>query len=145
MKLLCSTFLLSILLGSCSINQYTANSVVPENAKEAILDLSANVDQRTDPFRIKHMEQVGDFILIDVSYSGGCEMHVFDLISNGQFTATYPTELETILVHYANGDKCRSIVDERIYFDLRPYQYSGTSLVRIILNNKDKSYLDYNY
>ncbi len=144
MRFLMTLGAIALLLSNCSVNMHTANSVVPENAKEAILDLSANVDQKTDAFRIKHMEQVGDFILIDVSYSGGCEEHTFDLISNGQFIATYPTELETILVHNANGDKCRSVVDERIYFDLKPFQYSGTSLVRLIFENNDRT-LDYNY
>lgn len=133
-----------LLFTQCAVNMHTSNAVVPENAKEAILDLSADVDQRTDPVTIKHVEQVGEFIMIDVSYSGGCEAHEFDLISDGNFSATYPTELEMILVHNANGDRCRSVVDQRLYFDLTPFQYSGTSQVRLILNNTNKT-LDYFY
>lgn len=133
-----------LLFTQCAVNMHTSNAVVPENAKEAILDLSADVDQRTAPVTIKHVEQVGEFIMIDVSYSGGCEEHEFDLISDGNFSATYPTELEMILVHNANGDRCRSVVDQRLYFDLTPFQYSGTSQVRLILNNTNKT-LDYFY
>ncbi len=144
MKNLLTTILLSVLLAGCGVNMYIANTNIPDTAPKAIIDLSASMDGYTDPVNIKHVETVGDFLQIDVSYSGGCEEHEFNLVSNGKFTPTYPVELEIHLEHNANGDRCRSLIDKRLFFDVTPFQNPSTSQVLFVVTNSNKT-IDYSY
>lgn len=131
-------------LTSCSAIKNNSSYDIPADSKEVFVDLSTNTQDDGDRTTISRVEVVGDFISLSVNYSGGCEEHIFDLISTGEFTATYPPEVELVLRHNANNDKCRSYVDERLFFDLKPLQYDGTNRIAIRLLNTDKLY-EYNY
>ena len=63
----------------------------------------------------------GNFILITVSYSGGCKNHLFDLYAN-QFESLGNSNHQTnlILKHNSNNDHCKKIIEERLCFDLYP-------------------------
>ena len=62
-----------------------------------------------------------DILSAVVSYAGGCEEHKFTLagVSSTMNTGSSP---QTILVlgHESNGDVCKKIVRETLFFDLLP-------------------------
>lgn len=117
---------------------------IPEETLTVIVDPNENVQKRGDRTTISRMEVLGDYLSMNVSYSGGCEEHEFELISDGRYSATYPPEVELVLRHDAHNDLCRSYLDETLYFDLKPLQYDGTTRIVIRLTNNDKLY-EYNY
>lgn len=139
-------FLFSIVILSvqCKGGFQSAAYEIPEETLTVIVDPSENVQKRGDRTTISRMEVLGDYLSIDVSYSGGCEEHEFKLITDGRYSATYPPELELVLRHEANNDLCRSYVDETLFFDLKPLKYDGTTRIVIRLTNNDKLY-EYNY
>ncbi len=129
---------------SCSsINAMRTPQPLPDHSPMVTIDPSMT-NKNSAPVTINHAEQVGDLILLDVSYSGGCETHAFDLASRGEFTATYPPEVEIVLKHNSNDDRCRALVDDKLYFDLRPLQYQGTNRVLLVVKNTNKT-LIYTY
>lgn len=71
-----------------------------------------------DNFTINNAQIVGDQIHVDVSYSGGCERHDFELCWDGTYQTSFPPQVTLNLVHNANGDPCDSIVNETLRFDL---------------------------
>jgi hypothetical protein len=62
-----------------------------------------------------------DILSTVVSYSGGCEKHEFTLGAVIGFTNTdVNPQVKLVLGHENNGDTCRSLIRERIDFDLSP-------------------------
>jgi len=134
---------LSFLCG-CSSNFTKSVVVPPEAGIDIVVDPTENLQRFGDRLSIGYIEVLGDYLAVDVSYSGGCEEHNIDLVTNGKFTATYPPEIELAIKHNANQDYCRSIVDEKLYFNLEPIRYNGTTRIVMRLNNNNRIY-EYNY
>ena len=62
----------------------------------------------------------GDTLTVTVSYSGGCQVHDFALVSSETFTQSDPPRLRVALDHDAHGDRCRAILTDTRQFDLTP-------------------------
>ncbi len=134
---------LILLFASCGSMQRAVDSL-PAEAPAVIVNPQLRIPAKQARVSINFAEQIGDFLVLDVTYSGGCAEHAFDVVSKGKYTATYPPEIEITLTHDDKGDGCRSIIDEKKYFDLRPLQYQGTNKVLLVLTNTNKT-LEYNY
>lgn len=128
----------------CGVTSTPMRTSPPENTQAVFVDPSVNLKSGIDPVNIKSAQQIGEFIVLDVSYSGGCEDHEFKLESTGRFTSTYPPEIEVALKHNSNNDRCRGIIDKKLWFDLQPLKYSGTNRILLIITNTEMV-LEYNY
>jgi hypothetical protein len=135
-------FLLALV--SCGNPQHKAMLSIPPDAPEVFVDPTVDMKAKPSSMRISHAEQLGDYLVINVSYSGGCEDHEFTLVSRGKFTATYPPEVEVTLKHDDKGDGCRAMIDEKRYFDLRPLRYNGTNRINLVLTNSNRI-VEYTY
>ncbi len=144
MKMTLLFFLSSIFLTQCASTYKAQNIQATINAQQVRIDPSSRLDDKTDRITIKSAEHNGDILILDVSYSGGCADHDFELISNGKYKATYPPELEIKLLHDSHEDSCRGMIDKKLYFNIQPFQYTGTTQVLLVLKNTNKT-LDYNY
>lgn len=144
MKIFPKFLIFGLLILSCTAINKSGALIIPEDAKEVHIVTRAAFDQKSDQVNIKFAQQSGDYVVFDVSYSGGCADHTFDLVSTGAFTATYPPEVEVKLKHNNNGDGCRSVIDQKLYFNLSPLKYDGTGRVLLIIKNTNKT-LEYNY
>lgn len=133
-----------LLITGCSVTSTPMRTTPPDDASEVFVDPSVNIRKGIDPVNIKSAQQIGDFVVLDVSYSGGCEDHEFQLESPGRFTSTYPPEVEIVLKHDSNNDRCRGIIDRKLWFQLTPLQYEGTNRVLLVVTNTDMT-LEYNY
>lgn len=122
-------------LCACSGTKAGGARGIPETAPIVLIKPGADLQARTSPMKIIYADQIGDFLEVRVSYSGGCAEHNFTLVSKGKHTATYPPEVEVAFQHDDAGDPCRSMVDEKRYFDLTPLRYPGTNRVLIVLTN----------
>ncbi len=142
LKVISYSFILSLV--ACGVSSTPMRTTAPANSQVIFIDPSVNPLTGLDPVNIKDASQMGDFIVLDVSYSGGCEDHEFQLETRGDFTATYPPEVDITLKHNSNGDRCRGVMDTKLWFDLSPLKYDGTNRIILILTNTDTT-LDYNY
>lgn len=138
------SYVFILFLVACGVNSTPMRTTAPANSQVIFIDPSVNPLVGIDPVNVKNAQQIGDFIVLDVSYSGGCEEHEFQLETRGNFTATYPPEVDVTLKHNSNGDRCRGIKDEKLWFDLTPLKYGGTNRVILVLTNTNTT-LDYNY
>lgn len=144
MKLLSKPILLGILIASCTAITQSGALQIPDDTKPVKIVEKSKYYTKTDPVFIKHVEQNGDFAIFSISYSGGCAEHSFDLISTGQFTPTYPPEVEIFLKHNNNGDGCRKTIDTKLYYDLKPLKNDATTQVLLVIKNTNKT-LEFNY
>lgn len=72
-----------------------------------------------DPIQIDTVEIRGNIMYIDVTYSGGCEEHSFEVIGSNAIAKSLPPIRAIQLVHNANGDTCRELkkVKLEVYID----------------------------
>jgi hypothetical protein len=77
---------------------------------------------KMDKFFLKEVSMIEDDTLSAiVSYSGGCKKHDFILAATPHFTSTNSShQVNLVLAHENNGDACKKIVKEHLYFDLLP-------------------------
>ena len=96
----------------------------------------------TDAYTINAATLQADTLTLNVSYSGGCETHVFTLVAEERFLESFPVQLRVSLAHNANGDTCEAWITEDYHFDLTPlkevYQTGyQTDTGTIVLRLKD--------
>jgi hypothetical protein len=77
---------------------------------------------KREPFSLKVAKLTdNDILSITVSYTGGCKKHDFILATVPLFTIMGEShQVDLVLSHENNGDACKKIVTESLYFDLFP-------------------------
>jgi hypothetical protein len=73
-----------------------------------------------DPINLQSASVRGDTLRLEVSHGGGCAQHLYGLRWEGSFLESLPVQVLLNLTHDAQGDVCKAIVFETLYFDLRP-------------------------
>jgi len=73
-----------------------------------------------DAFTLGEVRIDGKRLLVDVSYSGGCAGHDFQLFMSAEFLESNPVQVNLWLQHEDNDDACDGIVSESLQFDLTP-------------------------
>ena len=71
-------------------------------------------------FIIKSIHLFEKEIEINVSYTGGCKTHEFQLVADKNLKMKQGEYIDMKLRHNDNGDRCKRIVNEKLIFDLSP-------------------------
>ena len=152
--LLALTILVFTGLTQCK-HQKEANSItneevkvdIPEPQKPAIpmvID-RAYRPQETTPYEILSSDLDGDILTLIVSFSVGCEVHEFSLISNQMYMKSMPLQLPLYLEHDSHGDACRALIQETLQFDISSARYTGSKVVRLLVNGSRENEVLYEY
>ncbi len=103
-----------------------------------------------DPYSILHAYIKNDKLWLEVSYSGGCKEHEFEMLFNNAYQEQKNSEpavsslINLSLKHEGNEDACRSIVQQNLRFDLKQIQTEGYPKLVIRLTNWEEK-LIYSY
>ena len=102
--------------------------------------------KKNDSFKIIHATIRGNFMEIEVSYSGGCDMHEFRLIGNQSLSKSVPPLRNIQLVHNAKNDACKKLITEKVTFSISNLAENTTpgNKVKLQLENY-KEPLEYSY
>lgn len=135
-------FLISVLflLIGCKHSEKTTISKDPTNNDPAQTsdkkeEPKTNPDEQTEPngrilYNPKLMDTKGDhkdisgialngnILDVEVSYSGGCKEHSFELVHKKEMTKSMPPILTVYLLHHANEDYCEEYITEKLKFDI---------------------------
>jgi hypothetical protein len=87
------------------------------------------------PFEALNAAIKGDSLVVQVSYSGGCAEHGFELKAAGPQVRSLPPKQQIILFHEANGDACRAHVTQRLSFSLHPFRMSPHGITTLLFND----------
>ncbi len=114
---------------------------LPDNdpAFEAVIITDQPPDSiELDDFMVDEVNVSGDTLILEVSMSGGCKHHSFELyMSPSAFAESNPVQAFLYLRHNSKGDLCSAWIWYVLKFDLRPvadlyyHQYGGLDTVRI--------------
>lgn len=78
-------------------------------------------DIQLHPFALNHLVIRGDFLTLDITYSGGCGKHEFDLVMTpAAFLESFPVQANLFLRHEDHDDACDGLVRREVTFNLQP-------------------------
>lgn len=118
-KILLPLFLLLFIMGCSSRkNIVRTNNSVNEFEKQYPQAVIGSFLKHSDPFTIKNIDLNKNLIEIEVIYTGGCQVHNFQLIGSDILTKSIPPIRNVQLVHINKGDNCKAIVTEKIKFNI---------------------------
>lgn len=79
---------------------------------------------RIDPYQLDSAWVVGDTLMTNVSYSGGCARHYFFLqMTPAAFVETHPARALLYLRHFSNRDLCDGWYQQPLRFDISKIRY----------------------
>lgn len=100
-----------------------------------------NSDYASDPITIDTIEIRRNIMYIDVTYSGGCEEHDFQVIGSNVTAKSMPAIRSVQLIHKANGDSCKALkkVKLEVYIEeLAEQQVAGSKIYLTVEGWKGK-------
>jgi hypothetical protein len=71
-----------------------------------------------DPMVIDSASIAGNELIVDLAYSGGCELHLFGSCWDGQFLESNPVQVQMRIAHDGMLDPCDAFPSEQRVFDL---------------------------
>ncbi|MFT5600494.1 MAG: hypothetical protein ACI9N1_000729 [Flavobacteriales bacterium] len=103
--------------------------------------------EKNHAFTVNSAKMDGHILYVEVSYSGGCEEHKFELHTNRMFMKSMPPKLGVFLKHDNGGDNCEAIETKTLQFDMQAAQYptEQEDFKLIFLLNNWKDGIEYVY
>ncbi|MFY2559274.1 hypothetical protein ACN469_16695 [Corallococcus terminator] len=85
------------------------------------LQVKAN-PQPQDAINIEGAKVAGNILTLNVSHGGGCAEHTYTLAWDGTFqkTASAAPVANLVMIHNANGDRCKAMKFAELRYDLSP-------------------------
>lgn len=120
-----------------TVEAATEKPMEQETAFPSIIVDMKNESTVGDNYSINSVEPMGDYLTINVSYSGGCETHDWKLMTNGAMMKSLPPQMNITLWHDNNGDNCRGLITEDLTFDLTKIQAGESGTIILHLRNHD--------
>ncbi|PCJ19208.1 MAG: hypothetical protein COB04_06080 [Gammaproteobacteria bacterium] len=76
---------------------------------------------QSDPVTVNEVSLINDWLIFNVSYSGGCESHEFTLYGDTDFGGDESARSDQVeLFHSSNGDLCERAITRALAFSLLP-------------------------
>ncbi len=72
----------------------------------------------TDPYLVTYVDLIAHLLVVDVIFSGGCEVHFWTLCWDGNFSDDSIPQVTLALTHWENWDECDSEVVEYQLWDV---------------------------
>lgn len=91
----------------------------------------------SDPFELTEARVDGDALVLRVQYSGGSEVHDFELHSAAAPTKSLPRQVLLTVHHDAHGDRARAMIEEERRFDLTTYRDPRNNVVHLRIKGVD--------
>ncbi|NBW71668.1 MAG: hypothetical protein EBR24_02665 [Flavobacteriia bacterium] len=105
--------------------------------KAIIIDLTldtTNKESNSDAFKILDAKIIGNYLHLNISYSGGCEKHSFKINGDLQLSKSLPPIRSVNLIHYGNNDACKKLIIENLVIDIRDLAYKNEDGSEIFLS-----------
>jgi len=129
---------ISALVLSCGTKKNTetdeTKSLEAKSSEKIIAEIGKIDESATnDAFTIHSMNVVGNTLFMEVSYSGGCKEHSFQVIGSPMIAKSMPPIRAVEIRHNANDDNCRSIVTKILEVDITKLAYQQNAGSEIYL------------
>jgi hypothetical protein len=142
MRSILALALVALALGIPGCSDDTVTDAQPDEWTDdriVMFDDRSDVQIHMDPLEIASAKVMGNTLVLEVSYGGGCKQHEFRLYGSKGFLESYPVQAMIWLSHDADGDMCEALIREQLMFNLTPlkieykrgYSDNGPVILRI--------------
>lgn len=150
-KKLMNIILLLSVLHLTTVEGMIVNSIFTSENENIILSNSLYNSAPQDLLEIENYIIKGDFLLINVTYGGGCIPHSFKLIGSNEFAESFPVQTYVLLSHDSYNDSCEALIKTALAFNLFPlaekymelYQTDSATLILHIIGNFESFSVNY--
>jgi len=80
-------------------------------------------ESNSDAFKILDAKIIGNYLHLNISYSGGCEKHSFKINGDLQLSKSLPPIRSVNLIHYGNNDACKKLIIENLVIEISDLAY----------------------
>lgn len=105
------------------------------------VEIVDSLPRETDLFTFQSARIEGAVLIVDVTYGGGCEEHLFNLYWDEKTLETGIPQVKLFLAHNSNNDKCKALKKEVLKFDIS--SVLSVSTTKLFININDKKALTY--
>lgn len=121
----CSYLLVSLLLLSCS----TGKEIIPnvEEKSNVIVAELGDLSTKSAPFKISSVQIIGNSMILEVNYSGGCKEHDFKMIGSNMIAKSMPPIRSIKLIDTTTDDMCKKLEIKNITVDISALAYKKES------------------
>ena len=81
---------------------------------------------------------VDSILTLNVSYNGGCKDHDFQLLGSKMIQKSLPPIRGIMLVHNANNDDCRELIERELKFNVSDFKYPQGDIMLNLQGYKSK-------
>ena len=126
-------FLLTIIF-SCKTQKNNKNCFLKKKKTEQtentliaiIIDPTSDTTKKesaSDGYKILDAKIIGNYLHLNISYSGGCEKHSFKIIGDLLLSKSLPPIRSVKLIHYGKNDACKKLIMENLVIDISDLAY----------------------
>jgi hypothetical protein len=137
----------TVLLTACGLHKNNSTGDSAQTNSNVMLTATiGEVNVPSDPVTISDIRVKGNKLFIDVSYSGGCKEHTFQLVGSSMIAKSLPPIRHMQLIHESNDDKCKKMVMQTLEVDIKALAYqqqAGSEIFLTIDGWKDR--IEYTY
>ena len=113
----------ALLATSCNTRKKQQKSIIEKDTEMTILleptvDNSFSIPEGKPDYTIKSAEITDSVLTINITYTGGCEDHNFELMFNGMYMKSLPRKANLYLKHESNGDICKKLILLELKYNL---------------------------
>ena len=127
-------FCLLLATVGCKTQKNLEKSQMDTNTKTMLTAVIGKISTPSDPVTIKSVRMEGNKLILTVQYSGGCENHSFQCIGSPVIAKSLPPIRAVQLVHTANGDACKKLIEQTLEIDISALAYKQEAESKIFLN-----------
>ena len=140
---------LSASLAGCKTTEVVVDSTAPKQPSITVVGMDSSYPKDNPAVTIKKSKIEGNTLTLIVEYSGGCEVHDFELLTKKLYRKSLPPQLDLFLKHDNKGDACREIKESILSFDISQAQYPDGKTKEVVLRitdgNSDPTTVNYKY
>ena len=130
LKIVLSSIITVGLLGLIVVGAFIMNPILFLESEDIIVSNSLYLSAPQDNILINDVSIIGNKLVINGSYGGGCEEHIFRLIASDTWLESYPVQTPLLFSHEANDDMCTAFFTKLFVFNLSPLKERYNELYR---------------
>lgn len=111
-------YFLSVLLACCVYSCDDNDQNKPKSDCPSLMQENNEGQYPNDYLIINSVSSQDNELNLNISHSGGCEDHEYELIQEPLFCGTPPIYISIYLSHNSNNDPCEAWITEDLCFDL---------------------------
>ncbi|MDA0732364.1 MAG: hypothetical protein O2852_02675 [Bacteroidetes bacterium] len=101
-------------------------------------NVEINVDSTefvSTTFTFKDVKIMGDTLIANVQYGGGCGHHKFEIKQNGFLMKSLPPKQPIQIIHLSTVDPCRALINVDLKFDISRFRGTPHGTTVLLLKN----------